>query len=587
MNPKPSWSWGAVLLLAGMALFGLGIGAADLFNPDEPREAEIAREMLEGGDFVAPRLNGEPFLEKPPLFYWLVVGACRIAGGPSEAAARLVPAIAGLLCVLIVFAAGRRMIGGEGALVAAAVLLTAFEFLWLSRRCLIDMPLTLAVLLACLCLHRGIVVDGARRGAWLAAGYTATAAAVLFKGIIGAGIPALAVLGFLAAGGGWRGLGRRIRRAWIVPGFLLALAPTAGWTWLLWRRLGDDAAREFVWVNNVLRFVGGAEGKGHEQPFYYYLPTLILEFLPWSLLLPPAIAAAWIAARRGGRDAVPGGPGDAADDETRATLRYLLAWFSVPIVVLSIASTKRGIYLLPIYPAAALLVGWSLARGAGRLVLGLLVACSLLIAAGAVVAQSLLPWRPAITVPFVLLVLLLTTLALRALQDRRAVRCALLCAVMAGAAWMVVVLHVVPEIVERAASSRPVAAAVRRHVDEGDRLAFFDFPQGQLGGILYYARLTLPNLRTPSEMDRFLAGDGPAGSVPGSAAGTGDGRTFVLVREVDHATLAPRLTVPTVVARRFETAIRDPRGRPGQVILLLARAGMEDNATGTTRRTPP
>jgi hypothetical protein len=152
---------------------------------------------------------------------------------------------------------------------------------------------------------------------------------------------------------------------------------------------------------------------------------------------------------------------------------------------------------------------------------------------------------------------------------------------------MVVVLHVVPVVVERAASARPVAAAVRRHLDEGDRLAFFNFPQGQIGGVLFYARLTLPNLRTPMDMDRFLAGNGPAGLVPGDAAGPGEGRAFVLVRDVDHAAVASRLTVPTVVARRFETAIRDPRGRPGQVILLLARAGIEDNAPGTTRRTPP
>ncbi len=310
MERKSTWIKGAAVLLAGAVLFGAGLGASDLFNPDEPREAEMAREMHEGGDFIAPRLNGEPFLEKPPLFYWLVVGAFRIAGGPVEAAARLVPAIAGLLCVMITFAAGRRMVGEDAALVAAAVLLSAFEFLWLSRRCLIDMPLTLAVLGACLCLHRGIVIGGPRRGAWLAAGYSAAAVAVLFKGIIGAGIPALAVAGYLLAHPDWRAIGRRIRRAWVVPGFALALLPTALWAWRLRQHLGDDAAREFVWVNNVLRFVGGARGKGHEQPFYYYLPTLFMEFMPWSLILPLAVAGAWVAVRRGSRalGACPGIP---------------------------------------------------------------------------------------------------------------------------------------------------------------------------------------------------------------------------------------------------------------------------------------
>jgi 4-amino-4-deoxy-L-arabinose transferase-like glycosyltransferase len=376
-----------------------------------------------------------------------------------------------------------------------------------------------------------------------------------------------------------RAIAGRVVRSWAVPGFALALAPAGAWAWLLGRRLGPGAAREFVWVNNVLRFIGGAEGKGHEQPFHYYAPTLIVEFMPWSLILPAAIAAAGIAVRRAGRDAAPAGRPDAPDGDRRDTLRYLLAWFCVPIVVLSIASTKRGIYLLPIYPAAALLIGWYVSRPAGkgvgragRVALGFLFAGTLLIVAGMVVAQTWVGWRPAIGVPFVLVALLVVPIALRALQDGRAVRCALLCATLAGAALLVAVMRLVPEVVGRAASARPIATAVRGHVDQGDRLAFYDFPQGQMGGILFYAGLTLPNLRTPEEVDRFLAGDGGA---------------FVLMREYDRDSVIPRLAVPVVVARRFDPSIQTPRRRPGGAILLLARAGIEDNAAGATGRTPP
>src|SRR5881409_2444321 len=128
-----------VFPLAAILLLAM-LGRSDLFNPDEPREAEIAREMWASGDFLVPRLNGEPFLEKPPLFYWLVVPVYRLAGDPGEFGARLVPAIAGVLSVLLLYLFGRDLVGERGALLGSLVLLTSFQFFWTSRRCMIDMP---------------------------------------------------------------------------------------------------------------------------------------------------------------------------------------------------------------------------------------------------------------------------------------------------------------------------------------------------------------------------------------------------------------------------------------------------------------
>ena len=172
-TPEPeggAWKRAAAIAAAGMVLLFTALGRADLFNPDEPREAELAREMAVSGDLLVPRLNDHPFLEKPPLFYWLVVSAYRASGGPGEAAARLAPAMAGLLTILLTWFLGRGLAGERGAVLGALILLTAFEFWWLARRCMIDMPLTFAVTLACLALHRGIVLGGPRRGAWLLAG---------------------------------------------------------------------------------------------------------------------------------------------------------------------------------------------------------------------------------------------------------------------------------------------------------------------------------------------------------------------------------------------------------------------------------
>ena len=157
----------AIVLFAGVVVLFTGLGGPDLFNPDEPREAEMAREMLVSGNRLVPRLNGEPFLEKPPLFYWLVTASYQVAGGPGESAARLVPALSGLGCVMLTWWLARDLIGPSAGVLAALVLLTAFEFFWIARRCMIDMPLTLAVLVACIAFHRTLIGRGRRHAASL------------------------------------------------------------------------------------------------------------------------------------------------------------------------------------------------------------------------------------------------------------------------------------------------------------------------------------------------------------------------------------------------------------------------------------
>jgi 4-amino-4-deoxy-L-arabinose transferase-like glycosyltransferase len=571
------------------------LGRADLFNPDEPREAEMAREMAVAGDLLVPRLNDQPFLEKPPLFYWLVISAYRAAGGPGEAAARFVPALAGLLTVLLTFFMGRDLVGERGATLGALVLLTAFEFWWLARRCMIDMPLTLAVVFACLALHRGMVRGGPRRRAWLAAGYLATGAAVLFKGIVGAGIPALAVCGYLAA----RRDGRGIVRHHLVPGALLALLPAAAWTVLLHRRLGAEATREFVLVNNLLRFTGGA-GKGHDNPFYYYLPTLLVEFLPWSLVLPFALLAAWRAWRRtpvGGRAAGGGGPapagapagggleeaGAASGGATQASILFALSWFVLPLAVLSIASTKRGIYLVPIYPAAALLVGWWMARpgppererpgpddaafrGGSRAAFHLLLGALIVIAGTSLAVLRLA--RPADWLaPAALLALLLPPgiLAYRAARAGRGGSLVVSGAALTGVVHLALAVLVVPAVVERAASARPAAALLRRLVQAGDRVALYDFKEGMLGGYLFYSGMTYPNLERVEDLRAHLL------AAPGGGRGP---CSLALVREDVYRALEPRLGVPTSVAARFgdgSTLAAMARRRP--VLLVVAEAG--------------
>ncbi|HZM70223.1 MAG TPA: glycosyltransferase family 39 protein [Candidatus Cryosericum sp.] len=510
-----------IAVIAAVLLF-TALGRSDLYNPDEPREAEMAREMFASGDRLVPRLNGEPFLEKPPLFYWLVVAAYHLAGGPGEGAARAVPALCGLASVIVTFWLARRMIGRDAAPLAALVLLTSFEFLWIARRTMIDMPLTLAVLLACAALHQGLA-GGRRRVLWLAFGYAACGAAVLFKGIIGAGIPALAAVSWIAARRDWRGLWRH----GLLPGAVAALVPVGFWVLELRDRLGEGAVREFVLVNNVLRFTGGA-AKGHDNPFYYYLPALLTDFAPWSIVLPFALVAAARAARR---------PGPARD---------LILWFGVPLVVLSIASTKRGIYLLPILPPAAMLVAWWLteagASRARRAASGLLLALGILLAALTLAALRLA--RPAdLAAPIVAGALLLVpgVAAYRALRRQDASAVALSIAGLTGIIELVLFVTVVPAVVNGGTSARAAGVELRRMEEEGDRIAFFQFKEGTLGGFLFYAGRTFPNLHDPEELTSHLA---PGGEAPGP-------RTFALMRAPALEEVAPRVPFPLLEARRY------------------------------------
>jgi 4-amino-4-deoxy-L-arabinose transferase-like glycosyltransferase len=491
-----------LLLLAASVLLFAGLGRADLFNPDEPREAEMAREMLVSGDHTVPHLNGEPFLEKPPLFYWGVVSAYRICGGPGEAAARLVPALAGLLTVLLTFRMARDLLGERAALVAALVLLTAFQFFWIARRTLIDMPLALAVLLACFGFHRVVMAPAGRKIAGgLVVGTFGLAAALLLKGIVGAAIPGLAVLAWIVLR---RDPAPLLGRG-LVPAVLVAFVPVALWVCRLRDALGADAVHEFVVVNNVMRFTGGA-AKGHDQPFWYYLPVFLSDFLPWSAILPVTTVAA--LRRAFGRDGEAGN-GDRTVAE-RAALRDLLAWLLLPFFLLSVASTKRGLYLLPIYPAAAMLLAWWLCRGGVRrawlwLLFTVSAVCGAAVVVVAFLAAPRAPAAPVATGLVLAAAIGFASLAVRR-GDGRAT--ALGVAAVSGTALLAAIVVATPRIVNGGTSARPAGAALRDLTAHGATLSLYDFKEGSLGGVTFYSGRTYVNEKSPDGLQRrFESGE--------------------------------------------------------------------------------
>jgi 4-amino-4-deoxy-L-arabinose transferase-like glycosyltransferase len=332
-------------------LFFHRLADRDLWSSHEARAGQDAQTILDDGAWGLPRLfDGQPELQKPPLYYWLVAAVARVRSGTVDAwAVRLPAALAALGGVVAVLLFGWRCGRPLAGLAAAVVLATALHFTWLARVGRIDMPLTLTVGLAVGGLYLARSAGGKGRvwsSAWCLIAYLAVAAGLLLKGPIGAVLPAAAVIAHLLVEGElpapwrlrrWGRLTCDLGLWWGVP-FAAALALP----WYAWANAhtGGEFFRVFFWHHNVERGLGGSAELA-EHPWWFYGPRFAFDFLPWSPLLP---LAAWFLLRRGRWR---------ADPEARLGLAWLLA----VVLLLSCARFKRADYLLPAFPGAALFLG--------------------------------------------------------------------------------------------------------------------------------------------------------------------------------------------------------------------------------------
>jgi len=339
-NLKKTRTYFFYLMLCAGLIFLAGLGSRHLWNPDEPREAGIIAEMGRTGDRLVPRLNGEPFLEKPPLYYWVASSVFNLLKENSYTA-RLPSALAAILGVALVFFLARSMgFSAFSAFMAGFVLATSAEYWSLGRRCLIDMMLCLFTTGAVVFFYKA-VKDLPKRFLWYIAFVISLSCAVLTKGLVGIAVPISALFVWLV-------IEKRFDlKAWafLLTGAVLCFIPFAIWLWLLYNRLGWDAIYEVVWTNNFGRFSGSHNS--HINPFYYYIVNAPVHFLPWVLFLPMALVYHIREIQK---------------KTTQFSSLFFMVWFIVPFLLLSISEGKRGIYLLPLYPAAALFVGTAVGR---------------------------------------------------------------------------------------------------------------------------------------------------------------------------------------------------------------------------------
>ncbi|HEX8147900.1 MAG TPA: glycosyltransferase family 39 protein [Pyrinomonadaceae bacterium] len=369
---KRAW---VVLFGAVCAAYFYGLGAVPLLGPDEPRYAQVAREMFARGDWVTPTLGGHTWFEKPALLYWLMESAYALFG-VTEFAARAASALSGVLTVLLAGWAARRAefesredMRGFGV-TCAAVAASTLGLLVFARASSYDTLLTTAVTGALACFYSSEVERGAGRKTWLVGFYGFVGVSLLSKGLVGVVIPCGVVVAYYAVRRRWPGL-LRLGVPW---GALLALMVAAVWYGPVIARHGRAFADEFFVQHHFERYVSNRYH--HPQPFWFYLPVTLGLALPWTAFLAGGLAGAV-------------GTNARAEDAASKLRVLALAWLVVPVLFFSASGSKLPGYVLPALPGAALLAGDGLhryLRGAGGLAAMRLTGLLALLAFGAGVA---------------------------------------------------------------------------------------------------------------------------------------------------------------------------------------------------------
>jgi 4-amino-4-deoxy-L-arabinose transferase-like glycosyltransferase len=318
------------LLILGSLFFILlpGINHG-IWRPDEPYMAGICSEMARTADFAVPKLNGIPFLEKPPLYYWIAAAFGMVLGSADDVPFRLASTLFSILTLLTVFFGIRKRTSDLTAVMACLVLSTLWQFFDQSRWIIVDISLVFGVALSMIAwfriTHEGKWTDSMLLG-------IGTAIAFMAKGFVGPAMIVSAIVVDIVRKPDFR----LIIKSKPHIAFIFFMLPIGFWIAELFSYGGWPFVREVIVVNNIMRFTGAPEGAalGHMHGPFYYLPKIPSEMIPWTLIGIPAFFASFKKFR---------------DDS-------YLPWFIGPLVLLSMSSAKRGLYLAPLGPAIACMI---------------------------------------------------------------------------------------------------------------------------------------------------------------------------------------------------------------------------------------
>ncbi len=334
---------GIILTVIWAVLTLPSLGATSLWDIDEGLNAEAAREMYESGNWIVPEFNFQPRNAKPAMLYWLQATAYRHLG-VNEFGARLPSALAALAVVLLTCELGRRMFDASTGLLAGIILVTSIQFSVLSHAATPDMLMLSGIMLAFLLFWHGYEHDGKL---WLITTALGSAIAVLAKGPVGLALPGLVLTLFLVS----RGQMMRWFNWRLIVGALVFCAIALPWYVLVGSETRGAFLRGFWWNENVNRFLEPLDT--HAGPLWFYPVVLIIGLAPWCVFLTPTV---WNAIHEA----------QSTESPVRVPQRLLMIWAGTYILFFSAAATKLPNYILPSYPAFALLTArliWRWQRG--------------------------------------------------------------------------------------------------------------------------------------------------------------------------------------------------------------------------------
>jgi 4-amino-4-deoxy-L-arabinose transferase-like glycosyltransferase len=321
------------ILTIGSLVFLFNLGGRDLWEPDETRYAVVAREMREGGDWVIPHLNRDIYAEKPPLFFWLVNLSTFFWGANNELTNRLPSALGGLITLLMTFLFGAKLFNPRAGFFSSLILATCLLFPQISRWMMLDSLLTLFFLLALFCFYNGYQEDDRRRRYYLLAGLF-MGLGVLTKGpIVYLVIPIFLILAFYQ---------KNLKKFWskdLLWSCLLSVIMVLLWWGPACWVGGRDYIHWILFKQAVGTYVEGGK-HFHPESFYFYFIRFPAESFPWIVFLPTA----FIFGFKKGK-------------EKREEFIFLSVWFIFIFLFFTLSIGKKDNYLLPLYPAAALMVG--------------------------------------------------------------------------------------------------------------------------------------------------------------------------------------------------------------------------------------
>ncbi len=485
---------GFVLFLCLIALVvGLRDSSRSLWPPDEQREAEIAREMAVGSSWIVPHLAGRPFIEKPPLYYWLSAVSMKTLGNFARpaVAARAVSVIFVLLLLFLLWIVSRSILGNARAFNIVLVLASMVGIFDAAYKVLID-PLLLSLTgSSILLLFLGLAKD---KPLPLLAGYLAAGLAFLAKGFVGwalIGLPGIA-LGIIY----YRTI---IRRPMLhLAGIFLLLGPGFAWAIAFYRSGNPELWHQWFIENQIGRFLGNTEHLGHIKGPFYYGELLPLALLPWTpAILGFLIHRGWRAWRREPAPA-------------KNLFRVSMVWALGGLLFLSLAGTKRNVYLFPLLPAFAVLAAIYLERPAlwVKTVLRVFTALFLI---GAVYLSFFSPVIPGAKFPWgwnpdwlALVFALAGIYVYRAARKIPVVRLAGITA----AVFLVYQFTILP-VVDMKKTYRPMVEQLTAAVPEGERgrVSGWDTDERTLGSFAFYGGIYLFKIDDPARLVHILRGN--------------------------------------------------------------------------------